>query len=442
MPPDHPSTSSPPVGRRERRFWPADPAAPPGGRRGGAYEVFVPDPIARREFALDGAAVGAVAEATKALGHLNDTRPRLSSLAALARNLLRSESAASSRIEGVLISQRRLARAAYGRAGRGHGDSTGQGGGDGAGRGRGDRAGRGDGAGRGRGDSRAAEVLGNVEAMERAIELGGRAQSLTVADIQDIHRTLLRFTEDRAIAGVLRTSQSWIGGNDHHPIGAPYVAPPHELVGGLMEDLCRFVARTDLAAVAQAAIAHAQFENIHPFSDGNGRTGRALIYVVLRRRGEAGNYIPPISLVLAGQPKSYIGGLGAYSQGRVSSWCERFAHATARAAHEAERLAREIEDLQAGWLELLGSPRRDAAVRELIGALPAQPVIDVAAAQQLTGKSHVALGAAIARLERAGILTRLNERKWGRVWECPALLALVDAFEKAVSTPRAAQGAS
>ncbi len=351
MPPDPPRTFPSPLGSRKRRFWPADPAAPPGGRRGGAYEVFVPDPIARREFALDGAAVGAVAEATKALGHLNDTRPRLSSLAALARNLLRSESAASSRIEGVLISQRRLARAAYGRAGRRRGDSAGEAGGGGDGAVRED-----DGATRGRGDSRAAEVLGNVEAMERAVELGGRSESLTVADIQDIHRTLLRFTEDRAIAGVLRISQSWIGGNDHHPIGAPYVAPPHELVPGLMEDLCRFVARTDIATIAQAAIAHAQFENIHPFSDGNGRTGRALIYVVLRRRGEAGNYIPPISLVLAGQPKSYIGGLGAYSEGRVSSWCERFAHATARAAYEAERLAREIEDLQAGWLQLLGSP--------------------------------------------------------------------------------------
>ncbi|HEY7831835.1 MAG TPA: Fic family protein [Solirubrobacteraceae bacterium] len=326
-----------------------------------------------------------------------------------ARNLLRSESAASSRIEGVRITHKRLARAAYTRA-----DAR---------------------AGRQRGDGRAAEVLGNVEAMERAIELGGSSESLTVAGIRDIHRTLLRFTEDRDIAGALRTKQSWIGGNDYHPIGAPYVAPPHELVPGLLEDLCRFIARTDIAAVAQAAIAHAQFENIHPFSDGNGRTGRALIYVVLCRRGEAGNYIPPISLVLAGQPKSYIGGLGAYSQGRVSSWCERFAHATARTAGEAEQLAWGIEDLQAGWLALLGNPRRDAAVRELVSVLPAQPVIDVAAAQRLTGKSHVAVGNAIAKLEHAGILTRLNQRKWGRVWECAELLALVDAFEKTVSTP-------
>lgn len=394
-----------PLGHHEDRYWPADATAPPGGQRGGSYQVFVPDPIADREFPLDGESISTLVEATKALGHLQDTRPQVTSLAALARNLLRSESAASSRIEGVKISHKRLARAAYARAG-----------------------GR-------RGDNRAAEVLGNVEAMERAIDLGGGADPLTVDDIRDIHRTLLRFTEDRDIAGVLRTKQSWIGGNDYHPLGAVYVGPPHELVPELLADLCRFIARSDLAAIAQAAIAHAQFENIHPFADGNGRTGRALIYTILRRRGEITNYIPPISLVLGSQPKNYAGGLGAYSQWNIGLWCARLADATSRAAAEAERMAQRIETLQASWLERLGQPRRDSAARELISALPAQPVIDVAAAQQVTGKSHVAVGNALAQLQAAGILKALNERKWGRVWECGELLALVDDFERSVSTP-------
>jgi hypothetical protein len=142
-----------------------------------------------------------------------------------------------------------------------------------------------------------------------------------------------------------------------------------------------------------------------------------------------------VSLVLAAEPKNYIGGLGAYSQGNASTWCARFAEASRRSASEAERLAEEIEAVQARWLEQLGQPRRDAAVRELIGALPGQPVIDVPSAQRLTGKSHVAIGSAIAQLEEAGILTKLNERKWGRVWECGELLELVDDFEKALSTP-------
>lgn len=395
-----------PLGRREKRFWPADHAAyVPKSQRGGAYEVFIPDHIARRDFSLDGPAVAAVVEAEEALARLNARPPRVATLGALARNLLRSESAASSRIEGVLISHKRLARAAYQQ----------------------DR--------QGSRDPRAAEVLGNVEAMERAIELGSRVGRFTVRDIQDIHRTLLRFTEDAEIAGVVRDKQNWIGGNDYNPVGATYVPPPHEHVLGLLEDLCEFIERADLAPIAQAAIAHAQFENIHPFPDGNGRTGRALIYTVLRRRGEIENYIPPISLVLAATPKAYVGGLGAYSQGKVSVWCERFAASTTRAAGGAESLAEAIEERQTAWLDRLGQPRRDSAVRQLVSALPAQPVIDVPVAQQVTGKSHVAAGAALRQLEETGILNRLNERRWGRVWECTELLELVGTIEKGVATP-------
>ena len=395
-----------PLGHTEKRLWPADPGAYGGrkARRPGAYEVFIPDDISGRDFALDGAAVAAVSEATRALQHLEASPPRIATLGALAQNLLRSESVASSRIEGVHLSHKRLARAAYQAA-------------------------------RGQRDPRAAEVLGNVEAMKHAIEIGTAGKPLTTSDIEDTHRTLLRFTEDTDIAGIVRESQNWIGGNDYNPIGAAYVPPPPEYVRPLLDDLCAFATRTDLAPIVQAGIAHAQFESIHPFADGNGRVGRALIYTVLRRRGEIPNYVPPISLILAAEPMGYVGGLTWYREGGVSAWIAQFADATARAATEAERLADEIEQLQSTWLDDLGQPRRDAAVRQLISALPQQPVIDVAVAQALTGKSHVAVGKALQELERAGILHRLNERKWGRVWECDQLLNLVDAFENSVRVP-------
>jgi Fic family protein len=394
-----------PVGRREERFWPLDPAANvPRNQRAGLYEVFIPAPIAERGFAFDGADVTALVDAQDALRKLNATPPRIATLGALARNLLRSESAASSRIEGVRISQRRLARAAYEED-------------------------------KGRRDPRAAEVLGNVKAMERAIELGARAEAFAVADIADIHRTLLRFTDDAAIAGLLRDKQNWIGGNDYNPIGAAYVPPPHEHVEELLDDLCAFIARDDLAPLAQAAIVHAQFENIHPFIDGNGRVGRALIYSVLARRGDIAHYIPPISLVLAAEPRTYIGGLGSYSQGHVSRWCGRFAQAATRAAHLAQHLSNAIETQQEQWLDRLGHPRSDSAVRQLVSALPAQPVIDVPVGQKLTGKSHVAVGSALKQLEGAGIIAPLNVKRWGRAWECGELLDLVGKFERAVSIP-------
>lgn len=395
------------LGHREKQIWQPDPGAAGGRkrRRGGAYEAFIPAQIADRGFALDDDAVAAVTWATKAVAGLNMSEPRLASLDALASNLLRSESAASSRIEGVAISHKRLARATYAEAGQ-----------------------------RGR-DTKATEVLGNVEAMKGAIALGARGDEVSVGDIQEIHRTLLRFTADRQIAGVIRERQNWIGGNDYSPIGAAYVPPPPAYVVPLLEDYSRFLARKDLAPIAQAAIAHAQFENIHPFDDGNGRVGRALIHTVLRRRGETVIYVPPISLALAAEPKSYVDGFGAFSAGDVSRWCELFANATERAALEAGHIASEIEDRQEAWLELLGNPRRDAAVRQLVSGLPEQPVIDVAVGQRITGKSHVAVQNALRQLEDVGVLHQLNERKWGRVWECDELLQLVEDFEEMVSAP-------
>ena len=249
--------------------------------------------------------------------------------------------------------------------------------------------------------------------MKRAIAIGTGEGPFAVADLEDIHRTLLRFTEDAEIAGMIRTGQNWIGGNDFNPVGAAYVPPPPELVRPLLEDLCTFINRDDLASVAVAAITHAHFETIHPFADGNGRTGRALFYAGLRRRGEITHYLPPISLILASEPKGYVDGLTAYRQGAISEWVEQFADATARACAAAEQLADAIAQRQADWLQTLGQPRRDAAVRQLVSVLPEQPVIDVAAAQRLTGKSHVAIGKALQQLEDAGIIVQAERTEMG-----------------------------
>ena len=393
-----------PAGRYVDRQWEFNPAAQGRrGRRAGRYRAFVPDPVAERDFALDGEAGAALNRATKALERLQHAPARIATLGAVAQNLLRSESVVSSRIEGVLISQKRLARATHLGPGRGESGRT------------------------------AAEVLGNVEAMRKAIEVGAESDAVEVGDLTQIHRLLLRFADDYGIAGVVRTTQNWIGGNEFNPLDAAYVPPPPEHVPALLEDLCRFTQRDDLDPVSQAAIAHAQFETIHPFADGNGRAGRALIYAVLRRRGEISRYLPPISLLLAGAPRDYIGGLNAYRDGNLSEWCELFALATEAAAGEALNLAEAIEDLEGEWLRRASSPRADSAARRLIAALPEQPVFDAAAAQRLTDRSHVAVNSALRRLEQAGVVRRLNERKWGRAWECTELLELVEAFERSVT---------
>jgi Fic family protein len=395
-----------PRGHLEKRIWKAD-----FGRYGGrpsrgsfSFEAYVPDAIADYVIVLPGDMAEVIGEAEREIVLLNREPPELDGLEALARQLLRAESLASSRIEGLTLSHRRLAKAAAAR------DDS--------------------------GDVNARSVVANIAAMEEAIALGASATELTTADIVTVHETLFRGTRDEAIAGAIRTKQNWIGGNADTPRDAEFIPPPADRVTALLDDLCEFVNRDDLPAVAQAAIAHGQFETIHPFPDGNGRVGRCLIHAILRRRGLAPRYVPPISLVLATDVRGYERGLTDYREGADAEWCAVFAQATRTAAREAEGFAREIAKLQGEWLERAGNPRRDSAVRKLVACLPAHPIVDVAAAMEIAGVSDVAAGRAIERLERAGVLRPERPgRRRQRSWEAAELFDLVDGFERRLAIP-------
>jgi len=390
-------------GHYEEHWWEARPGAM-GGRRNRApfaYEAFVPDPVANWDINLSSAAVTAVTEATTALGRLNESPVRLASLEALATQLLRAESVASSRIEGLELSHRRLARARFWDEAH---------------------------------DPKAAEVIGNIDAMEHAIAIGANAKSITVPNIESIHKSLLRFTLDSGIAGQVRTEQNWIGRNSHSPRNATYIPPPPGHVGTLLDDLCTFMNREDLPGIVQAAIAHGQFETIHPFADGNGRVGRCLIHTVLIRRGLTPRYVPPISLILARRASQYVAGLVDFREGRADEWIELFADATSLAAHEAERLADEITVLEALWIGRLGRPRRDSSAYTVLSALPAHPVIDVPTVQRVAGISDVAAGRLLNRLEESGIVTRIGDQRRGRVWEAREVFDLANDFERDLAT--------
>jgi Fic family protein len=342
-----------------------------------------------------------VTEATTALGRLNESPACLTSLEALASQLLRAESVASSRIEGLELSHRRLARARFWDEAH---------------------------------DPKAAEVIGNIDAMERAIAIGASAKSFTVANIESIHKSLLRFTLDRGIAGQVRTKQNWIGRNSYSPRNATYIPPPPGYVKTLLDDLCAFMNREDLPGIVQAAIAHGQFETIHPFADGNGRVGRCLIHTVLIRRELAPRYVPPISLILAGRASQYVAGLVDFREGRADEWIELFADATRLAAQEAERLADEIAALEALWVERLGRPRSDSSAYTVLSALPAHPIVDVATVQRVAEISDVAAGRLLNRLEESGIVARVGDQRRGRVWEARELFDLANEFERDLRT--------
>lgn len=282
--------------------------------------------------------------------------------------------------------------------------------------------------------SGAAEILANIDAMQISVERAADLDGMRPTDFLDIHRVLLERAPNSQIAGRFRASQNWIGGNDYNPCGAAFVPPPPGEINRLLDDLCAFVNDVALPPLVQAAIAHAQFETIHPFEDGNGRTGRALVQVVLRRRGLTPAFVPPISVVLARDKDRYLNGLTLFREDLLADWIELFAAATAEAATLAARYAIRVGDLQDEWRERLrhhSNPRSDAAAWSLISVLPAHPIITAPVAVAAVGRTKPAVANAIEQMEDAGILTRLSESARNRAWEADGLLDLIVGLEAA-----------
>lgn len=396
-------------GRYVSQIWAHDPSlyAPSKYRKGCRYDAFIPDLLAGFNPDIPAELAGTVADAESATRSLNDrARP---ALRPLARLLLRTESIASSKVEGLQADARSIARAEA-------------------------KADRGDKVG-----SDVAEVLANIDAMELAVEETAALRQIAVEDLARIHGALMRRSPRASIAGQVRDVQNWIGGNDYNPCEADFVPPPPEELPALLGDLCSFCSSDQFPPLIQAAVAHAQFEIIHPFEDGNGRTGRALVHVLLRRRGLAPSYVPPISVVLAADKDRYVKGLTQYRDGDIFGWIERFAVSAARAAELAERYLARVQELQEHWRSQLRDSvdlRSDAAAWVVIDELPGHPVITVPVATALTGRSKSSTAVAFDQLVTAGILLPLSESKRNRAWEAAGLLEILADLEGAKGESR------
>jgi Fic family protein len=400
------------------RRWPATPdsSLPRSDRQGCEYQAYLPDPLVGRTIRIDGDVAADVADAEAAIRELSTTAVALADTEALARLLLRAESVASSYIEGLVVGGRRLLRAEVERT---MGDTP--------------------------GDVTATEVLGNIDAMSWAVDRLAAAREVTVAGMREVHRRLLAGTALAEHAGRLRTQQNWIGGSGFNPCAAVFVPPPPEHVEELVADLCAFVNDDGLPAVVQAALAHAQFETIHPFVDGNGRTGRALVHVVFRRRELAPRILPPISLVLATWSEAYVAGLTATryrgaadsdpAHAGINHWIATFAAACRRAVADATDFERRVTRIEQRWREALGGVRANSTVDRLLGALPGAPILSVAGAAELVGRSYQATNQAMARLAAAGVVSQVSVGRRNRAYEAQAILEAFTALERQLASP-------
>lgn len=269
----------------------------------------------------------------------------------------------------------------------------------------------------------ASEIVGNVAAMRAALTL---AERLDADAILAMHAALLQELHPN-IAGRWRTEQVWIGGTSFGPHQAMFVPPHHDHVETLIEDLVAFMARTDVPLLAQAAVAHAQFETIHPFPDGNGRTGRALIHSMLRGHGLTQNVTVPVSAGLLTDTNSYFDALTAYRDGDPSSIVRRLADASFEATTNGRQLVAALRGVRADWDDIIKA-RRGASAWRVADLLLRQPVLDAAIVGAELGIAPQNAQRAIAPLAEAGILTEFTGQRRNRMWQARDVLTALDDF--------------
>ena len=356
-------------------------------RHDAAYRAAVAPDIADRRVELPGELTAAVDDASSEIARFDAVMG--GEIAPFSAILLRSESAASSRIENLTASARAIAEAELGASHR----------------------------------SNAAEIVANTRTMTAALSLADRMDG---DSILAMHRALLK-ESDPANAGRWRTEQVWIGGSHLGPHLATFVPPRHERVPAAIDDLVRFVARADVSVLVHAAIAHAQFETIHPFIDGNGRTGRALVQAMLRRARLTRSVTVPVSAGLLADPEAYFAALTAYRAGDPTAIVDQFVRAAFRALANGRQLVDELRALRATWQEAVVA-RRDSAAWRLCDLLLRRPVVN---ARLVADELAIPAGNVhryVQPLLAAGVLAEARDVIRHQVWRAPRVLAALDAF--------------
>ena len=265
-------------------------------------------------------------------------------------------------------------------------------------------------------------IVANTRQMEEAAAVDGASTSVLL----HMHDVLLRESAPE-IAGKFREQPVWIGGHDMYPRDALFVPPHQTHIPALMEDLEAFNGRRDLPILVHAALAHAQFETIHPFAGGNGRTGRALVHVMLRQRGLTRETSLPLSAGLLGDLDSYFAALDAYRAGRPGEIIELFVRSALGAVERGTWLATELTILREQWEDEL-TARGGALVWRLIPLLLQRPVLTSRIVADELGTTPVSARHALNSLEEAGILASAMLDKRTRAWRAVEVLALLDEF--------------
>lgn len=278
-------------------------------------------------------------------------------------------------------------------------------------------------------------IAGNLEAMRSALAF---EDPLSIDAILQVHAALVNH-DGQSFGGALREEQVWIGGGAFSPHTAAYVPPQHTRVPAYLDDLIAFAARDDISPVVKAAIVHAQFESIHPFIDGNGRTGRVLLHMLLRETGVLSYATLPVSAGLLHDVDAYMTSITAYQQGDPVAVIEQLVDALEIALMVGGLVYSKMDELINGWA-LQFTERKGSSIYRLPAVLVEQPVVT---AGYLAKKLDLTERAARNLLGRAceyGVLRSMGNRRRGEFYQSDAVIEVLEEISNVQGIRRVVSG--
>jgi Fic family protein len=360
----------------------------------GAYSAFVPTPLPPT-LQWTPRLIGVLSEADRLIGRLAGAGGRLPNPHVLMRSFVRREAVLSSKIEGTQATLGELLAAEAGAAVERSSDDL-------------------------------REVGNYVVALEHGISLLAELP-ICVRLIRELHRKLMEGDRGQhASPGHFRTTQNWIGKPGSTLATATYIPPPPGEVEPCLAAWEKFIHESDLPPLVTIALAHYQFEAIHPFLDGNGRVGRLLITLFLIERKILPTPLLYLSAFFEATRRDYYEGLrGVSTRGDWQDWLEYFLPGIARMSEDALNRATRINDLLAGWRGKLAGQSTNMPVR-VVDLLAANPFLTISGAADQLKVAFTTAQRAIERLERNGVVQRVSDAKRDRVYCARALLDILE----------------
>ncbi len=408
------------MGRLRTETWPGNPAAPRAAdQRRGTFDAYLPHHVTGWQPLLPADIAAFIADVERKLSR---TASILAADSAPVAMFFWAESLGSSRIEGVTPRARRVVHALLAEASKSPPHRRGP----------------------------VGEAIGNIEATAETLRILAPPASLTVEQICRAHRILMRSSPDPRLGGVLKTSQNWIGGSDWHPLDGDFVPPPADLCEPLMEDLVAYLRAGHHSPLLEAVVAHAQFETIHPFGDGNGRTGRALLFAALKHRCAPNGFMPPVSLALSQDREAYLRSLRVYQSYLGSPddiarstalipLIETIGVAARRSCDAAESYAAAVARLQAQWRTRVGQRTGRSAALSAVNLLASRPSLTPALLAEHSGFSERRCADALRRLTEAGITRSRRVAPHLRSYDADRIFDMYEVMSTTMTDPQAAR---